>query len=212
VEGLQRDVILVFGKTGSGKTEWIKQYLSSCTRVLIADADQRGYPAKHFETFDDLAVHAANNLSPQSFFRFSYTPYEDEFPIFLDLGRILSPIHLVLEEADRLPDPSYCPEYQEIIVRGRHTSTSIVAASIYPALMPKMLRSQASRIIVFRQHEPADIDWLRRVMGEDASRLPNLGDHEFFDWTPGLAPTDGENGPPAFTPQKLNLTPEGAAE
>jgi len=197
VEGLQRDVILVFGKTGSGKTEWVKNYLQSRDRVLIADADQRGYSAVHLDTFEDLVNYCERHTERKSFFRVSYTPYEFEFPLFLDLGRIVSPVHLVLEEADRFPDPSECFEYQEIIVRGRHTSTSLVAVSLYPVLLPKMLRSQATRIIAFRQHEPADIDWLRRVMGDDAHRLSNLGDHEFFDWTPGC----GE-----FKAQKLNLS------
>ncbi len=197
MEGLQREVVLVFGKTGSGKTEWTKHFLADRQRVIIADADQKGYPAIHFATLDDLINYTKEHQSPRSFFRISYTPYEHEFPLFLDLARIISPVHLVLEEADRLPDPSECFEYQEIIVRGRHTSTSLVAVSLYPALMPKMLRSQASRIIAFRQHEPADIDWLRRVMGDDAHRLSNLGDHEFFDWTPGVK---------EFTAQKLNLT------
>lgn len=197
MEGKQRDVILVFGKTGSGKTEWTKHYLQTCHRVLIADADQHGYPAVHFKTFDDLSEYVGKHTAPKSFFRASYTPYDHEFPCFLDLGRIVSPVHLVLEEADRLPDPSECFEYQEVIVRGRHTGTSLVAVSLYPYLMPKMLRSQATRIIVFRQHEPADIDWLRRVMGDDAHRLSNLGDHEFFDWTPGVK---------EFASQKLNLT------
>lgn len=197
MEGLQREVILVFGKTGSGKTEWTKHFLANRQRVIIADADQKGYPAVHFNSLDDLINYAKEQTRPRGFFRISYTPYEHEFPLFLDLARIISPVHLVLEEADRLPDPSECFEYQEIIVRGRHTSTSLVAVSLYPALMPKMLRSQASRIIAFRQHEPADIDWLRRVMGDDAQRLSNLGDHEFFDWTPGAQ---------EFTAQKLNLT------
>lgn len=197
MEGKQRDVILVFGKTGSGKTEWTKNFLANCHRVLIADADQRGYPAVHFKTFDELSEYIGKHTAPKSFFRASYTPYEYEFPVFLDLGRIVSPVHLVLEEADRLPDPGECFEYQEIIVRGRHTGTSLVAVSLYPYLMPKMLRSQATRIISFRQHEPADIDWLRRVMGDDANRLSNLGDHEFFDWTPGVS---------EFAAKKLNLT------
>lgn len=195
--GNQREVILVFGKTGSGKTEWTRHYLANCHRVIIADADQKGYPAIHFETLDDLVAYAEKNSQPRNFFRVSYTPYEHEFPIFLDLARIISPVHLVLEEADRLPDPGDCFEYQEIIVRGRHTGTSLIAVSLYPYLMPKMLRSQATRIIAFRQHEPADIDWLRRVMGDDAHRLSNLGDHEFFDWTPGVQ---------QFTAKKLNLT------
>lgn len=197
MEGKQRDVILVFGKTGSGKTEWTKNFLTSCHRVLIADADQRGYPAVHLPTFDELTAYVGQHTRPQSFFRASYTPYEWEFPLFLDLGRIISPVHLVLEEADRLPDPGECFEYQEVIIRGRHTGTSLVAVSLYPYLMPKMLRSQATRIIAFRQHEPADIDWLRRVMGDDAHRLSNLGDHEFFDWTPGVS---------EFNAKKLNLT------
>lgn len=198
MEGLQRDVILVFGKTGSGKSEWIKHFLAQCTRVIIADADQRGYPAVHCDSFDELADYCRKHQRRESFFRVSYTPYEHEFPVFLDLARIISPVHLVLEEADRFPDPEECFEYQHVVVRGRHSETSLIAASLYPALMPKLLRSQATRVIAFRQHEPADIDWLRRVMGDDAFNLPHLKDHEYLDWQ--------QSSTEQLTPQKLSLT------
>lgn len=199
--GQQRDVDLILGKTGSGKTTLARQLISARNRVIIADADYHEYPAKEFLTLDELADYLERNaIGRGSFFRVSYTPYEHEYPFMCDVARIVGNCTLVLEEADRFPDPRYCMEYQEIIARGRHDGVSIMALGLYPALLPSMLRRQATRIISFRQHEPADIEWLAAVMGEAAEQLPNLGDHEYLEWYSGV----GE-----MRPKKLALDSAG---
>jgi hypothetical protein len=193
----KREIILVLGKTGSGKTTWAREYLKKLHRVFICDHDFGEYPAVHFKSFEQLAQSSKQYLTTGNFFRVCLcSPYTFEFPSVCDLARLLSPCHFVVEEADRFPRPEDCLEYEEIIGRGRHYGTSIVAVSRYPFALPAMLRREASRIIAFRHHEPRDIDWLQKVMGEPAFELPNLGDHEFLDWVP--------NGPPP-TPQKIRL-------
>ena len=183
--GVQRSVDLILGKTGSGKTTLARQLIRSRSRVIIADADYHEYPALEFQDLATLTEYLEAHAGAAQFFRVSYTPYEDEYPIMCDLSRLVGNCTLVLEEADRFPDPRYCIEYQEIIARGRHHRISIIALGLYPALLPSMLRRQATRIFAFRQHEPADIDWLAAVMGESAKQLPQLGDHEYLEWTPG---------------------------
>lgn len=180
--GQQRQVDLILGKTGSGKTTYARHLIASRSRVIIADADFREYPATTFQTFESLSDYLEKHAGAGQFFRVAYTPYEDEYPLMCDLARLVGNCTLVLEEADRFPDPRSCIEYQEIITRGRHHRVSIMALGLYPALLPAMLRRQASKIISFRQHEPADIDWLAAVMGETAKQLPALGDHQYLEW------------------------------
>ena len=150
-----------------------------------------------FLDFPALVTYLETQRAPEKFFRVAYTPYDYEYPLMMDLARLLGPVTLVIEEADRMPDPQDSFEYQEIIVRGRHAGVSIMALGLYPYLLPPMLRRQATAIYSFRQHEPQDIDWLRKVMGDDAYKLPDLADHEYLEWRPGVN---------SMAAKKLNLT------
>jgi hypothetical protein len=199
LENLQRDVVLILGQTGSGKTTWARDFIKTLPRVMIADADFHEYGALDFDSFDTFLGYLEPRAKTHSLFRISYTPYIDEYPLIFDAARLSGPCHLVLEEADRFDDPRYCPEYEEIIGRGRHHRISIVAVSRYPFALPSMLRREATRIIAFHHHEPSDMAWFYEVMGPDSAKLSELKEHEFIDWRPGLPSGD-------LHAQKLNLT------
>lgn len=185
MENVQRDVVLILGKTGSGKTTFARHLVRPLPRVFIADADFREFGALSFNTFSDVSAYLEKKSPPGNFFRVSYTPYTSEYPLIFDLSRLIAPVHLVLEEADRFEDPRYCLEYEEVIARGRHSGVSIVALSRYPYALPPMLRREATRIIAFHHHEPSDLNWFSDVMGTDTEMLSELKEHEFLDWRPG---------------------------
>lgn len=185
----QRRMVLITGQTGSGKSTLARAVLRDKTRVLIADADFQEYGALDFTPpdgpgFDALIDYLKQRASTTAFYRVSYTPYEVEYPLMCELARELGPIDFVIEECDRFPDPKQCPEYEEIIGRGRHWGVSIMAISRHPFAIPVSFRREANRIFAFRHHEPRDIEWLRDVMGKAAEELPSLGDHEYLEWTP----------------------------
>lgn len=186
----QRRVLIVVGQTGSGKSFLARTYLKSKTRVLIADADFREYGAREFTPpggagFDAMLEYLKAHAGAGGFFRVSYTPSQEEFPLVCEIARHIGPVDFVIEECDRFPDPQWCPDYEEIIARGRHWGVSITALSRNPFAIPVSLRREANRIIAFRQQEPRDLDWLSDVIGrEAAAQLPKLGPHEFIEWTP----------------------------
>lgn len=184
---MQREVILVLGKTGSGKTTWAKNFIQQKSRVLILDAGFQDYPAEACLNLDDLITRAdLQNARSNGFFRLSYTPRTDEAPIVMDLTRVLGNSWVVLEEADRFDDPKISPEYDEIISRGRHYGVSILAISLYPFKLPADLRRQATRIICYRMHEPRDLDYLDDIIGEDVEKLPDLEPFHYLDWQAGI--------------------------
>jgi len=197
---VQRDVILILGKTGSGKTTFARVLVSSMPRVFIADADFNEFGALPFDSFNDVQGYLEGHREKNKFFRVTYTPYVNEYPYIFDLARLVAPLHLVLEEADRFDDPRFCPEYEEVIARGRHHGVSLVALSRYPYALPSMLRREATRIIAFHHHEPTDLAWFSDVMGPATEILTQLKEHEYLDWRPGQT----EN----LTPKKINLTPK----
>lgn len=182
---MQRDVVLILGKTGSGKTTFLREHLKTATRSLVVDADFCELPGQPCSTLDELLERLeSQDAGGAGFFRCIWTPALDELAAPFVVAREYGPILLTLEEADRFPPPAECPEYAEIIARGRHYGVSIAAASLYPFALPAELRRQATRIVSFRQHEPRDIDWLSAVLGEAAEQLPDLPQHAYLDWSP----------------------------
>ncbi len=184
---VQREVVLVLGKTGSGKTTWTRRYLESLTRAIILDAGFGDYPVEESQSLEEL-VNTADRLNAggRGFYRLSYTPRMGESPIVMDLSRVLQNTWLIIEEADRMDDPRINPEYDEIISRGRHYGVSILAVSLYPFKLPADLRRQATRIICYRMHEPRDLDYLDDIIGEDVAKLPDLQPFHYLDWRAGI--------------------------
>lgn len=177
----------MLGKTGSGKTTWARNFIQAQTRVLILDAGFGDYPARPSGTLEGLIDTAERlNSGGAGFFRLSYTPRFGEAPVVMDLARIVRNCWLVLEEADRFDEPRICPEYDEIISRGRHYGVNILGISLYPFKLPADLRRQATRIICYRMHEPRDVDYLYDVIGDDVQKLPGLEPFQYLDWRAGV--------------------------
>lgn len=81
---------------------------------------------------------------------------------------------------------------------GRHYGVNMIATSTRASHLPPDYRSQATRVIAFRQSEPADIDYMEDIIGEKALRLPSLPRHEFIDWKESDA---WEESPPEDEPE-----------
>ena len=177
---MQRDIVIVVGQTGCGKTTWARGMVKTLSRCLILDASFGEFDAVTYPDFPSLVA----AVDGKSFFRAAYTPRQFEIPSMFDLARVLGRCHLVIEEADRLDDPRVFPEYDEAISRGRHYGVSLTGISLYPAKLPAMLRRQATRVIAFRQIEPRDIDYLAEIIGPAADDLPDLAPFHYVDWSP----------------------------
>lgn len=178
---MQTEVVIVTGQRGNGKTTWARNYIKGLNRVIVLDKQSFGeFGIPLSPTFPDLV----KAVEGKSFFRASYAPHTFEIPVVFDLARVVGPCHLVLEEADQLDDPRSFLEYDEAISRGRHYGISIVAISLYPTKLPYALRTQATRLISFRQVEPRAIKTLGEIIGDEAERLPFLEKFHYIDWTP----------------------------
>ena len=180
-----REISLVFGKTGMGKSNYIKGYLSSLKRVIILDPLDE-YPAMEFTDPEEML---------------DYLEGKETFCVkscnILDLeviGEIVDSMRdvtFIIEEAQRclpasrqdLPD-----SLQRIIFLGRHFGRSLVIAAQRPSIVHIAARSQWTRIVTFNLTEVNDVRWLEGtsgydVQGENDIRKLPIGD--YFEITPG---------------------------
>ena len=204
-----REITLVFGKTGMGKSNYIKTYLDSLPRVIILDPLDE-YPAMEFEEIGGMIDY----LEKENVKGNPLKPFRVKSTNILDLdviGEIVADgdkkdsdamrnVTFVIEEAQRcLPaSRSDLPDsLQRIIFLGRHFGRSLVIAAQRPSIVHIGARSQWTRIVTFNLTETGDVQWLKNVSGYeiegysdrsfeglsgDIRKLP-VGD--YFEITPG---------------------------
>jgi len=180
---MQREVILVCGVTGGGKTTWARQFTKSLPRLLVYDI-AASFPVQYtdVETLANLV-----ETKPEQFRYGIYDPRDTD--VLTATAFMLGDCWLVLEEISTLYNigARIHGPLQEAILLGRQRSLSLLAISQRASYFPITLRSQASRIVSFRQQEPSDLKWLADFMGQaNAEKLPLLQDLHCIDWHKGV--------------------------
>jgi hypothetical protein len=176
-----REVVLVCGVTGSGKTVWSKQFTASFNRLFVYDI-----AASFNVNYVDVDILLDVVKYPPDKFRMGvYSPYDTD--VLTASAYLLGNCWLVLEEISTLYNigARVHGPLQEAILLGRQRALSLLVISQRASYIPITLRSQASRIISFRQQEPSDIKWLADFIGKDAQILPTLPDLTCIDWHKG---------------------------
>ena len=177
----RRDVIIILGKTGYGKSTWLRKYLASVPRVFCFDPF-RDIPAEYLPAEQLIERYESKWFAQsQAFAVGSYMP--NDFDLIGSIAYLVGHASLVIEECgvafykgERIPE-----WLQEAIFLGRHQSLSIILTAQRAASIPIELRSQASRFVSFRQTEVRDVQWCRDYLGEHYDLLPNLDELECLD-------------------------------
>lgn len=185
---MQRDVILICGQTGSGKSYYAKKIVKNIPRCLVIDAGFREFENTiFFDNVDDLieALQKRNAETDKDVcFNFGITPFPDEYEAIFDIAIACGNLTLVLEESDRFDEKIF--SYQDIITRGRHYGVSILAIAPHPYNFPKDLRRQLTEVISFRQTEESDLDYLSDVIGPEIYQVRDFqrDSFKYLRWTP----------------------------
>lgn len=193
-----REIVLITGKTGSGKSTLFRKMLEDKKRVIIFDTLSEyseltlPYPALFIHNIHDFYDCLARNHYKN--FRIIFDPEDPEQVLELNDGNQitvfeesckliynhLEDLILGIEEIANLTTGIKVPEYLRKIARfGRHSSISLYATTQRPADVHPLIRAQMTTLISFKQHEPRDIDWLKQVIGEQAIGLKDLAQ---FTW------------------------------
>lgn len=183
---VSRDVRLILGKTGSGKTTLGREFINCLPRALIIDKGFLEFSARHFLDLEELHKYLDTRGGAGGNFRASFSPrksdYDQLFRWAIELGQP-EEITLVLEECDRFPTPACQETFSDITERGRHYGVHVLGLATHPCGVDIDLRRQATEIYSFRQHEPADIKWMAAFMPSSAmEQIAALGDYEFVKW------------------------------
>jgi DNA helicase HerA-like ATPase len=176
-----RNVILIVGKTGCGKSYFLKNLLHNENRVILMDCLGEYEKFQSFVSRYDLI----NYCLTHKIFRVSSQEFED-FPNLCHLAMGLTHCVLAIEEAQRFfPAKSFLNEYfSEIVYRGRHRAVSIIMVAQRPSSLHITPRSQWTKIISFQQTDKHDTDWLRQTSGYNLINLEKLNVGEYYEITP----------------------------
>lgn len=174
------EIIIVLGRRGMGKSTWTKRYCQGLTRVAVWDP-KRSY---RVEYPGDLAEwFAAHEESPA--FRVGGFYDEDQETIG-SIAYACQRTTLILEECAFVFNPNKpFPEWaRECVYLGRERGVSVVAVAQRPRSVHIALRSQATRIICFNQHETNDVEWITDSFGDaPVDEIPGLAHLECLDIT-----------------------------
>ncbi len=175
---MNREIVLVMGLTGWGKSWWSKLYHQGFSRSFVYD------PAMSFQAnyapMDTIVSTMLDQEHPPSTFRWGFNS-ADDVEAAGGLCFALGDNVLFIEELATVFEKGQArmPEWaKRICFYGRHKSCSLVLIAQRPTYIPIDFRSQANRVITFCQHESSDTDWLCDFY--DRERMKRLNSMEKF--------------------------------
>jgi len=178
---LVREVIIIFGKTGSGKSYFAKNLLKKYNRVIIIDSQFEYNDGIIFENYLDLANYYLENLPDDFKFicRFSNdNDIEYLFKFVYDAKNLL----LVCEEAEIYISPDARQgNFLRLVRYGRHSQISLLLVARRSSELSLHVRAQVTRLISFKQ---TDINDIKKMESLGLFGLENLPEYHFKEITP----------------------------
>jgi len=188
----------VWGRSGSGKSSYIKQRIAKARRVVIFDPLDE-YEAEGFKAvrgnLDAVRVAMRDNWRG---FRIAYVPPTGREPRALSaLGNLLIAaqeparkkgggpgITLVVEEMN-LSFPVHggatkAPGFAHICSRGRHYGIEVIGASQRIAEVSTRFRGNCTETVVLAQKGPRDLEAAAAELGCDKARVSALANLDYL--------------------------------
>lgn len=176
----QRQVIIIFGKTGTGKSFLAKRIIAEKSkRNIIFDSRfeyDDGYIVYTYPEFSEIIKQVKND---SEFHIICRMKSEKDTLYALKLLTMLNNYTFVVEEAELYIDArSQSDEFNHLINFGRHQNISLIGITQRAPQINIKFRSQYSSMFSFRQSEPNDLKKLAEY-GFNPDEIKNLPDHEY---------------------------------
>lgn len=178
---LERNIVIVTGQTGQGKTTFAKQYIASMYDRIFAIDPMEQYPVDYMR-FDQVVEKFPNAENSPKVFKLGVSDIKC-FSGMCKLAYAVGDCCLLIEETDLFDQKD--DAFLNLVFRGRHKKVSLVAVSQRPFRLSINLRSQANRLVAFKQIEPNDLKWLKEITSKavivKSLRRMNSGSI-YFNW------------------------------
>lgn len=167
---MKRKVILILGKTGTGKSTLAKLLLKKAPRVISIDPllEYKGMPFLSADEMIDYHVSEGKSSFHYSLQTTHPTDVEFIFRAAWTIGNVL----LVVEEADIYID-SKKGAFHSLVNQGRHRMVHLVCIVRRTPEINRAFRAQQTSLFTFYQNEPDDIEHMRE-WGLDAEHVTEL--------------------------------------
>lgn len=179
----QREIIIVYGKSGSGKTTFAKNYIKEHKRVIIIDPQAEYTCGLVFIKLEHLINYYLNYLDINKDFCFVCrfeTDYEHE--LIFKVCKIIGNLLLVVEEAEIYISPyAKSSNFLDLCRYGRHQNVSLLGIARRSAELSINFRALVTKIISFKQTEPADLKYLESL---GFNELDKLSEYDFQEIIP----------------------------
>lgn len=77
---------------------------------------------------------------------------------------------IVCEELDTIAPTNADPAIESLWRRGRHVSLTVLGATQRPHRVSRIITSQSTHLLICQTHEPADMDYFKSFLPDDARR------------------------------------------
>jgi hypothetical protein len=183
---LEREITLVMGMTGWGKSWWSKLYCLKWPNLLVYD------PAMSFPevVWGNMSEHIDPMIGEEKLphYRLGFVDHE-EVAQGASASFVRGDSMFMIEECATVFDKGQArlPDWgKRLCFYGRHRECSLTLIAQRPTYIPIDLRSQANRVISFCQHEDGDIQWLGDFYGKERmNRILTVPKFTCFDWHNG---------------------------
>ena len=180
----QTHVVGVFGRRGSGKTTWARDFLKKQSRVVVFDPyKEYGFSAYTYRlSFGGLlqALDASQDTDRLSVIpELTYDAFEEFCEGVMDLKNSW----IAFDEINLFTSSMKQHDAFDLLVRtSRRNNTSILVVSQRPVGIPPIVLSQANRLILYHLHSERDLAPLKDIVTpEDLDTIRILPPHQHLD-------------------------------
>jgi ABC-type dipeptide/oligopeptide/nickel transport system ATPase component len=172
----KRKIILIFGRTGSGKSYLAKRLIEKFERVVIIDKMYEYQSETIFYNFNDLIEYYLKNV-PDTFNFVCRFENDNDIELLFKFCWYVKNVLLVVEESELYISPyQKQSEFLKLVRYGRHRAISIIAIARRVVELSNDVKANADEIISFKQILKKDIDYLKQL---GFTKVENLKQYDF---------------------------------
>jgi len=170
-----RELTIILGKTGCGKTTLAKEKSKGYSRCVIIDP-KYDFEGLIFYDSESLITYHKENL-PKKFIYVCRFFEDNEVDNVFRFCQIVGDILLIVYEAELyISAYSKSAMFNQLVLGGRHENISIIAISHRTTGLSNEMKSVVKKIISFKQTLPIDLKTMEQYGFTELEKLP---EHEY---------------------------------